>query len=247
MSKKHDLPAMPFYTGDWFKCPEVRSLPLDYRALWFDMICFMWESTERGVMVKSNGKPYTNEEIVRMVGLDNQNSGIWLTYLVNHNVCSVREDGAIFSRRMVKDEKIRLIRKKIGEKGGNPKLLVNQTDKQKVNQIAENENEYEDENKDKDLISKKRSKEHQAIDKFCIKYKEMIGKEFIITNWAKQTKNMKILIKAGITALEFDICLKNFFESEVGKKSNYSLDMFIVTINNWRIDNNLEEKRWNKL
>jgi len=45
--KKDDLPAMPFYVGDWLKCPEVRALPLDYRALWFDMLCFMWESTER--------------------------------------------------------------------------------------------------------------------------------------------------------------------------------------------------------
>jgi hypothetical protein len=141
--KKHDLPAMPFYTGDWFKCPEVRALPLDHRALWFDMICYMWESTERGVMVKSNGKPYSQEEIIRMVGLDNQNSGIWLTSLIENEVCGVREDGAIFSRRMVKEEKIRIIRREVGSKGGNPNILVNHLVKQKVMQNIENENENE--------------------------------------------------------------------------------------------------------
>jgi len=153
MSKKNDLPAMPFYPGDWLKCPEVRSLPLDYRALWFDLLCFMWESTERGVMVKPNGKPYTNNEIIRMVGLDNQNSEIWLTSLLENEVCSKREsDGAIFSRRMIRDEQIRLKRKESGSKGGNPILinnnLVNQQDNQKVIRITEDEDEDENENKD---------------------------------------------------------------------------------------------------
>lgn len=148
--KKDDLPAMPFYVGDWLKAPEVRSLAPDVRGLWFDMICYMWESTERGVMVKPNGKPYSKDDIIRMVGLDNQNSGIWLTTLLDNSVCSIREDGAIYSRRMVKDQKIRLIRQKIGKKGGNPALLVNHTHNQKVNQNNEYENEYENENEDED-------------------------------------------------------------------------------------------------
>lgn len=146
MAKKNDLPAMPFYVGDWLKCPEVRALPLDYRALWFDFLCYMWESTERGVMIKQNGQPYSDTEIVRMVGLDNQNSGIWLTYLIDNAVCSRREsDNAIYSRRMVRDEKIRAIRSESGRKGGNPILsrnnLDNQVDKQKDNHFTENENE----------------------------------------------------------------------------------------------------------
>jgi len=140
MKKKTDLPAMPFYVGDWLKCPEVRALPLDCKSLWFDLICYMWESTERGVMVKPNGKPYTDNEIVRMVGLDNNHTGGWLRVLIDNEICSRRADGAIYSRRMVKDEKIRQIRKETGKKGGNPRLL-NQKDKQ----IAENETESKNE------------------------------------------------------------------------------------------------------
>ena len=153
-TKKDDLPAMPFYVGDWLKAPEVRSLPPDVRGLWFDLICYMWESTERGVMVKPNGKPYSNDEIIRMVGLDNQNSGNWLTIIINNSVCAVRQDGAIYSRRMVRDQKIRHLRQEIGKKGGNPMLLVNTTLNQKVNQNNENENENIDINKDKIRISK---------------------------------------------------------------------------------------------
>ena len=131
-STKNNLPAMPFYVGDWLKCPEVRALPPDYRGLWFDLICFMWESTERGVMVKPNGKPYSDLDIIRIIGLDNQNSGIWLTHLLDNGVCFKREDGAIYSKRMVRDERIRKIRREVGSMGGNPNLLVNQTPNQNI-------------------------------------------------------------------------------------------------------------------
>lgn len=145
--KKKDLPYMPFYVGDWLKCPEVRALPPDYRGLWFDLLCYMWESTERGVMVNPNGRPYTDNEIVRMVGLDNQNSGIWLTTLLSEGVCSRRPDGAIFSKRMVKDERIRQIRRETGAKGGNPVLLdktiLNSDLNQKPESDIENDIDYD--------------------------------------------------------------------------------------------------------
>lgn len=132
--KKKDLPYMPFYVGDWLKCPEVRALSPDYRGLWFDLLCYMWESTERGVMVNPHGRPYTDSEIIRMVGLDNQNSGDWLTTLLTEGVCYRRSDGAVFSKRMVRDEETRQIRRETGAKGGNPALLdkgiVNQDDNQ---------------------------------------------------------------------------------------------------------------------
>lgn len=122
-NKKKDLPYMPFYVGDWLKCPEVRALPPDYRGLWFDLLCYMWESTERGIMVNPKGKPYTDNEVIRMVGLDNQNSDIWLTTIIDAEVCHRRPDGAVYSKRMVKDEEIRQIRRETGAKGGNPILL----------------------------------------------------------------------------------------------------------------------------
>ena len=214
---------MPFYTGDWFKCPEVRALPLDYRALWFDLICFMWESTERGVMVKPNGNPYSKEEIVRMIGLDNLNSGDWLTYLVNNNVCSVREDGAIFSRRMVKDEKIRALRKEIGQKGGNPKLLVNQTHKQKVNLITEYENEYENEDVIKNTTKTTKYKVFkkptvQEVIEFCKTINSTVDAEYFWnyydqTDWIKANGQKIINWKSTIRTWE----RKNIKQSQESK------------------------------
>jgi hypothetical protein len=55
MGKKNDLPAMMFYVGDWRKAPEIRALPLDARALWFEMLCLMWEMPRRGYL-SINGK-----------------------------------------------------------------------------------------------------------------------------------------------------------------------------------------------
>lgn len=109
---------MPFYTGDWIKCPELRVLSPDVRGLWMDMLCYMWESVERGVMAMPNGQPCTKEDVVRIIGLDSSGSTGWLDVLIENKVCEVREDGAIYSRRMVKDNLISAKRRLAGKKGG---------------------------------------------------------------------------------------------------------------------------------
>lgn len=223
--KKHDLPAMPFYVGDWLKCPEVRSLPPDYRGLWFDLICFMWESPERGVMIKSNGKPYSDKEIIRMVGLDNQNSEIWLTHLIDNGVCSRRNDGAIYSKRMIKDEKIRQIRRETGSKGGNPNLLVNHIVNQEDNQIIENENENINENKD--VI-----KSHIKVIKYDFNtvysiYPKKLGKkeaERHFNNSVKTDKDYENIKKA----------IKNFLSSKIAKGDPKFIPHASTWFNNWQ-------------
>lgn len=191
---------MPFYVGDWLKCPEVRALPPDYRGLWFDLICFMWESTERGVMVKPNGKPYSDSDIVRIVGLDNQNSGIWLTHLLDNEVCSRRSDGSVYSKRMVKDEQIREIRRKVGAKGGNPHLLVNhilnQGSNQNANQIIENESEYEIETV------------KEVFSYFCL----MLSKKIQLTPERKDIITKRL--KEGRTIEEMKTAIYNFSKDD---------------------------------
>ena len=117
MAKKQEIP-MPFFTGDWIRCPELRVLPPDVRGLWMDMLCYMWESVERGVMVMPNGQPCTKEDVVRIIGTDSSGSTDWLNVLIENKVCEVREDGAIYSRRMVKDNLISEKRRLAGKKGG---------------------------------------------------------------------------------------------------------------------------------
>lgn len=83
-----------------------------------DMLCYMWESVERGVMVMPNGQPCTKEDVVRIIGTDSSGSTDWLNVLIENKVCEVREDGAIYSRRMVKDNLISEKRRLAGKKGG---------------------------------------------------------------------------------------------------------------------------------
>lgn len=115
---KNKTQMMPFDTSDWLRCPELKVLPPDIRGLWMDMLCYMWESVERGVMVKPTGDIYTQDEIVRMLGKDASGSDTWLDRLIIGGVCGVRADGAIYSRRMVRSAEISQKRREAGIKGG---------------------------------------------------------------------------------------------------------------------------------
>jgi|GEM_PF-1379021 len=119
------LPAFQFYPADWRKDPGVQSLDFETRGIWWEIICLLHESDERGVLLL-NGQPMPETALCRLLGLDNQKLTTALTTLLTYGVAKRREsDGAIYSKRMVADEKLRQIRKEAGSKGGNP-LLVKQ-------------------------------------------------------------------------------------------------------------------------
>ena len=125
------LPAIQFYPGDWHKDQGVQALDLAQRGAWFELLLMMHDSDERGVLLV-NGQPMPDAVIARRLGLDNQTANQILTTLLTYGVASRRtSDGALFCRRMVKDENLRRVRTEAGKKGGNPHLL-NQKPKQKA-------------------------------------------------------------------------------------------------------------------
>lgn len=124
------MPAFQFYPADWRKDPGVQALSRHDRSVWFDMLCIMHESDERGVLLLA-GRPVPEDALARMLNLDNQTFNQTLTNILTYGVASRRQsDGAIYSRRMVKDENLCQLRREAGKKGGNPGL-VNQKSKQK--------------------------------------------------------------------------------------------------------------------
>lgn len=125
MSKK---PYMPFYIGDYKKDITVQSLNRYERNIWLDLMCLMWESSERGCLT-INGKPMSHEAIARAIGEDNQNFKICLSKILDNGCFDVREDGAIFSRRMVRESEISVKRAISGSQGGNPNLLKQNSSK----------------------------------------------------------------------------------------------------------------------
>jgi len=128
------MPAMQFYPADWRKDLAVQSLGYHDRGVWFEMLCLMHESSERGVLLL-NGAPMPEEVIARVLHVDNQTFNQTLTTLLTYGVAKRRAlDNAIFSKRMVDDEKLCEIRREAGKLGGNPSLLKQkQTTRDKQN------------------------------------------------------------------------------------------------------------------
>lgn len=143
------LPALQFYPGDWKRDAGVQSLSIHDRGVWFECLLLMHDSAERGVLL-INGRPPTVAALARILGLSAEELAESLEAIEAAGVSSLREDGAIFSRRMVRDEDIRSKRVKAGLKGGNPNLLKQNPTKTAnggkplSNQIAEDEDETED-------------------------------------------------------------------------------------------------------
>lgn len=133
MTEKTDkFPAFQFYPGDWRKDAAVQSMSFHDRAVWFEMMCMMHEPPERGVLLLPNGRPMSDIELSRNLGLSLLQTRKSLVAILESGTGSRREDGAILNRRMVKDEALRKIRKECGSLGGNPDLVnQNGTNKDK--------------------------------------------------------------------------------------------------------------------
>ena len=116
------LPAFQFYPSDWRSDNGVQALSYFERGVWFEILCLMHESEQRGKLLL-NGKPMSDEVLARLLGLDKQILTKALTTLLEYGVASRDDDGSLFSRRMIRDENLRLIRTESGKKGGNPSLV----------------------------------------------------------------------------------------------------------------------------
>lgn len=130
-------PAFQFYPGDWQHDVALRTCTLEARGLWIEMMCTMHQGNPYGYLVL-NGNPIDSGQLARMVGATAKEVEKGLKQLETAGVFSRDSEGRIFSRRMVKDERIREVRARSGALGGNPQLLnreVNQVVNQDSKQI----------------------------------------------------------------------------------------------------------------
>lgn len=143
---------MPFYIGDWRKATDVQALPLEAKAVWFEMLLYMWESTERGFLTV-NRKPIPESALARMLGLHEDLLKQNLKLCLDFGVASIREsDGAIYCRRMVRDQEIREKRQKAGSLGGKKSFASRfaQANTQ-ANADIENDIDIENESKERNI------------------------------------------------------------------------------------------------
>jgi hypothetical protein len=134
--EKIKRPSFQFYPADWRKDPALSVCSLAAKGLWVDLICIAHESETYGCLA-INGSPMSDIQIARAVGEQPKVITKLLAELEQAGVFSRNDGGAIYSRRMVRDEHIRNVRGQAGRLGGNPNLVGNkvsnldkQTDKQ---------------------------------------------------------------------------------------------------------------------
>jgi len=112
------LPAIQFYPADWRKDSGVQTLDFHDRGVWFEMLCLMHESEERGKLVL-NGRAMTHEEVAKLLGLDVAKFKQTLQQILSKGVASVEQNtGTIYNRRMVSDDNLRRVRTEAGSAGG---------------------------------------------------------------------------------------------------------------------------------
>lgn len=115
------LPALMFYTTDWLEEPGLKLSSLAARGLWIDMLCIMSAAQPRGYL-KVNDKPLTEAQLAMLVRADVSEVTRLLKELDAQSVFSRNAQGVIYSRRIVRDEKIRQQNSRNGKRGGNPIL-----------------------------------------------------------------------------------------------------------------------------
>lgn len=130
--EKTKAPSFQFYPGDWLHDSALRLISVGARGLWIDMMCVMHQSEPYGYL-KVNHKVILPVNLARIVGLSLPETEGYLSELEEAGVFSRDADGAIYSRRMVRDEELRQKRRAGGTLGGNPNLTRHHKDNQKDN------------------------------------------------------------------------------------------------------------------
>lgn len=250
MSKKHDLPAMPFYWGDWFKAMDVQSLPRETRCVWFEMLGRMWESNERGYLTV-NGKPMNDFAKASALGFGSAIA----EYLIHEHLLEEaaifsrrKEDGAIFSRKILNDIELSEKRSKSGSLGG-LKTWHFAKASAKASALANTEYESEYENENKNTL-KQQIKE--VFDFFC----HIMQKKILLS--PERAKIIEHRIREGRTIEDLKKAITNFSKDEWPDRHKYCDIIYAIGTRN-KINNldkwlnnelnipNKDKDRWNDL
>ena len=146
------LPAFMFYPGDWQKDPCLRRCSKAAKGVWMDLLCLLFECPVRGVFVDASGKPWSDEEIAEAIGGDIGANLGYIAELVSKGVAQRDTRGAIFSRRMVRDEQNRRSateRKRKERSGHSPvtPLSVNEGEIERQSNLFVEVKEFDEEKK----------------------------------------------------------------------------------------------------
>lgn len=110
------LPWFKFNPTDYRADPSLRMCSLAARGLWVEMLCIMHEADPRGHLL-INKNPVTDRMLASLTGTDESSVSRLITELETAGVFSRSNKGVIYSRRMIRDEKLSQKRAKSGKIG----------------------------------------------------------------------------------------------------------------------------------
>ncbi|ADV01276.1 hypothetical protein [Alicycliphilus denitrificans] len=110
-------PASQYYWGDWHRDLALQSCQLAARGLWHEMNCLMHQGVPYGHLTMPTGKAMTLQQLANLAKISKRACARLLAELEEAGVFSRTEDGTIYSRRMVRDEKARNARAAGGKAG----------------------------------------------------------------------------------------------------------------------------------
>lgn len=95
-----------FYWDAWLNDINLQSCDLAAQGLWINLIAIMHKSEKIGYLV-INGRPMTVVDIAKRVGIRKDRAERLLKKLIENDVCSVNNNGILFCRRIVREERRR--------------------------------------------------------------------------------------------------------------------------------------------
>lgn len=116
-SKVDGRPAMQFYPDDWLSSEDLCLVSLAAQGLWIHLLCRMWKSSKRGILLKTNGKKPMAKDIAKWVGVSKKEIETLLAELVDEGVCSTTDGGEVYCRRMFREWEFRDKRAEAGRRG----------------------------------------------------------------------------------------------------------------------------------
>ena len=119
-------PYIHFYPRDWLAEYKLRMLSPADRGVWIDILCLMAMAEPYGHLAL-NGKPMTDGEVCKILGIDVDTYKGCLYRLIEVGVCSKNGNGEVYSRRLVRDYERRVVGAKYGKQGGGNPLLKNRS------------------------------------------------------------------------------------------------------------------------
>lgn len=113
-------PWSKWFWSDWKNDPNLCRCSKAAKGFWIDCLALMHECEDRGVLA-TNGVAWCDEDIANAVPGDNCENLACLRELLDKGVASRDEAGAVYSRRMVRDAELSIVRADAGRVGGRSK------------------------------------------------------------------------------------------------------------------------------